>query len=265
MKRLSTFCALSLLLMSMVALSAPAFAQSASGATNFAMVGITSTQTLRENMVAFTNAPCAGTLGFFNAAGNAVGPTKTINLSAGQSASLDLKGTLVAAKGQRTEILSVFTVAPGFTSGPCRASVEVFVGRSGPTAIAMDGVSGYPPDPVFGMAGLTNAYSSRLNLVAYTHGPCTGEMSFEDASGNVLAGPVAVNLNPGQATFLDLNGAWFVAAGQRAEVHAVVSSVTGAPTNCVGSVEVYSNTNAQTKSYYTGGPCDPSSNSCLTH
>jgi hypothetical protein len=53
------------------------------------------------------------------------------------------------------------------------------------------------------MAGLTNAHTSRLNLVAYTHGPCTGEMSFEDASGNVLAGPVVVNLNPGQATLLN--------------------------------------------------------------
>jgi hypothetical protein len=264
MKRLPTFCAL--LLMSMVAVSATGFAQTApAGATNFAMVGITSTQTLRENMVAYTHSPCAGTLGFFNAAGNAVGPTKAINLSAGQSASLDLKGKLVAASGQRTDILAVFTVAPGFTSSPCRASLEVFGGSAGATAIGIDGVSGYPPDPVFGMAGLTNAYTSRLNLVAFTHGPCTGEMSFEDASGNVLAGPVAVSLNPGQGTFLDLNGASFIASGQRAEVHAVVSSVTGGPTNCVGSVEVYSNTNLQTKSYYTGSPCDPSSSSCLTH
>jgi hypothetical protein len=264
MKRLPTFCAL--LLMNMVAVSATGFAQTApAGATNFAMVGLTNTQTLRENMVAFTNAPCAGTLGFFNAAGMAVGPTKTINLSAGQSASLDLKGKLVAASGQRTDILAVFTVAPGYTSGPCRASAEVFGGSAGATAIAIDGVSGYPPDPVFGMAGLTNAYTSRLNLVAFTHSPCAGEMSFEDASGNVLAGPVAVTLNPGQAAFLDLNGASFIPSGKRAEVHAVVSSVTGGQTNCVGSVEVFNNTNLQTKSYYTGGTCDPSSNSCLTH
>lgn len=105
----------------------------------FALLGVTSTQTVRLNVVAYPPTPCDGTLSFLNTNGSIVGSTLNFQLEPGQAASLDLPGsTLIAVAGQRVEVNPV--VSAGSGSG-CVASVEVFANNSEVQAAF------YPPTP----------------------------------------------------------------------------------------------------------------------
>ena len=69
-----------------------------------------------------------------------------------------------------------------------------------------------------------------------------------------------VNLNPGEATHLDLPGGG--ALGQRAKVRPVVTVTEGAA--CIASAEVYNNETKATRAvYYPPTPCSQSSLSCV--
>jgi hypothetical protein len=72
-----------------------------------------------------------------------------------------------------------------------------------------------------------------------------------------------VDLQPGQATFLDLPGSTVVSGlGQRAEVQPVFTP-SFPPDPCVVSAEVYVNGLGTTAAYFPPGPCSPSSASCV--
>lgn len=94
-------------------------------------------QSMRINVAAVTSEPCVATLGFTNKSGKAVGPGKSVNLTAGKGKSLDLDSTVLGlTTGQTTEVQPVITVkapAPGEPESICQASVEVYDHASGQT------------------------------------------------------------------------------------------------------------------------------------
>jgi hypothetical protein len=96
----------------------------------FTPQGLAGAQIMR--LTAFSTAPnpCAATLSFEDANGNPLGTTKLVNLTGGQSASLDLAASAAAVKiGQRIEVQPMVTLSPMASGGPqsvCPASVEAF-------------------------------------------------------------------------------------------------------------------------------------------
>src|SRR5580704_4610620 len=70
--------------------------------TNFPMIGLVRGQTLQINIVAYPPVPCFALLGFRDVNGNPLGATTSVELQAGQSASLTLNGnSLSSVAGQR--------------------------------------------------------------------------------------------------------------------------------------------------------------------
>jgi hypothetical protein len=95
----------------------------------------------------------------------------------------------------------------------------------GITSMLVPGAVGYRSNPEQGMLGATLLETLRLNEVAYPPGPCVGRISFPSSSGLLVGNArMSVNLNPGQAAFLDSPGSALVTMlGQRAEVQPVVT------------------------------------------
>jgi hypothetical protein len=107
--------------------------------SDFGMVGVTSVQTVRLNVVAFPPNPCIGQLSFVNSKGVQVGTALNVQLAVGQASFLDLPGTDVVTKtGQRAMVHPIVTVSNGAT---CIASTEVYSNSLGTTAAY------YPPNP----------------------------------------------------------------------------------------------------------------------
>jgi hypothetical protein len=238
-------------------------------ATNFPMIGITRGQTLQLNVVAFPVDPCFAHLGFQNSSGNPVGPTTSLTLQPGQSASLTLNGdSLTDLAGKRVEVLPTVVLNPSPSPDSCQASAEVFDNVFGITSVLVPGAFGYPANPDLGMLGVTVLQTVRLNVVAYPIDPCIGQISFLNSNGELVGNSLMnVSLNPGQATFLDLPGSTLVTKlGQRAEVQPVMTpnSASAAPNACVVSAEVYVNGLGTTASFYPVDPCGPSSISCTS-
>jgi len=124
------------------------------GETNFGMIGITNVQILLINLNADSTGICAAKLGFQNSEGAAVGPTSNVTLAAGQSTSLELKGTvLTKVPKQRVEVLPVVTPSTNYPPVPCHASVEIIEGT--PAATIAEAAVSYPPQPIFGAVGIT--------------------------------------------------------------------------------------------------------------
>jgi len=234
----------------------------APGPTSFPMVGITGAQTLQLNLVAFPPTPCSPvTLGFQNRNGVAVGPSETTpTLQPGQSVSLALNLSSFIGADQRVELLPTVAGMDGAATGAsCVASVEVIDNANGVTMVLAPGAVGYPPNPAFGMLGVTSNQTVRLNVVAYPPTPCLGTISWGDMNGTPIGTSLQVSLSPGQATHLDLPGGG--ALGQRADVRPVVTVTGGA---CIASAEVYNNETKATRAvYYPPTPCAPSSTSCV--
>jgi hypothetical protein len=231
-----------------------------SGPTNFPMVGITGSQTLQLNLVAYPPTPCLTVqLGFQNRDGVAVGPSQTVSLQPGQSMPLAFNGNSLVGADERVELLPTVVGFDGAATGAsCVASVEVINHAGGVTTVVVPGAAGFPPAPVFGMLGVTSVQTGRLNVVAFPPVPCIGTISWVDMNGTTIGTSMQVGLSLGQATHLDLPGGG--ALGQRAEVRPVVTVTGGA---CVASAEVYNNITKQTRAaYYPPDPCSQTS-SCV--
>jgi len=237
-------------------LSAMSAAQSLTNYTNFPMIGLVRGQTLQINLVAFPPDPCIATLGFQNVDGSPVGTTTNVALQPGQSASLALNGnSLTSVPAQRVEVQPTVVVAAGVAS-QCSASAEIYDNVLGLSSVAVPGAAGWPPDPAFGMIGVTELQTVRLNVVAYPPDPCVGQLSFVNAQGVQVGNTLNVQLAPGQAVWLDLPGSTLVTKlGQRAEVQPVVTAPNG---GCVASAEVYINGLGATSVYIPPDPCSAS-------
>jgi hypothetical protein len=121
----------------------------------------------------------------------------------------------------------------------------------------------FPSNPELGKLGVTLLQTVRLNVVAIPPDPCVGQISFVDSSRNLVGNSLmTVNLNPGQATFLDLPGNTLVnKVGQRVEVQPVVTAFNspGVANACLASAEVYLNGLGTTTAYFPPDPCAASS------
>jgi hypothetical protein len=248
----------------------------AQGATNFAMVGITRGQTLQLNLVAwppspiYPPTPCMAELRFQGSNGETLGTTKTVTLATGESASLTLNGDSFVKARERVEVLPIVVPEGTYPPNPCFASVEVIDHVLAITTVGVPGAVTWPPQPVFGMLGVTSFQTVRLNVVAwppdpiYPPDPCIAQLSFSDKDGTPVGNTLDVKLSSGEATFLDLPGSalfppvpFFDGFGQHVEVHPIVTLAVGAPTNCLASVEVYYNFNKQTTVYWPPVPFAP--------
>jgi hypothetical protein len=231
-------------------------AQSLPNYTNFPMIGLVRGQTLQINIVAYPPDPCFAALGFQDVNGNSVGTTTNVVLQAGQTASLTLNGnTLTGVLGQRVEVQPTVAVAAGVAS-QCGASAEVFDNLLGISSAAVPGAAGWAPNSVFGMIGVTELQTVRLNVVAYPPVPCVGQLSFVNSQGAQVGNTLNVQLAPGQASSLDLLGSTLVTKlGQRAEVQPVLTAPNG---GCVASAEVWVNGLGATSVYFPPEPCSAS-------
>src|ERR1035438_1687301 len=220
---------LSLIYLSAIAaVSAPAlYSQVQQGsAVQFGMIGLAGSQTLRLSIIAYPpdpirgTPPCIAQLGFANSSGDPVGPTKTVNLGAGQGDFLDYPPNPLRG---RVEVLPVVLPAPGGGTPACLANAEIVDRFSGFSLVLAPGVIAYPPQPIFPLQGVAWGQVLRLNIVAWPPDPvavCMAQLSFVDKSGNPAGpAPKVVNLSQGHADFLDVAGASLVAQpGQRAEL-----------------------------------------------
>lgn len=237
------------------------WAQSLSNTTNFPMIGIVRGQSLQLNIVAFPPDPCFAQLGFQDSAGNPVGSTLNVTLQGGQSAALALNGnTLTSIIGQRIEVLPTITLTAG-VANQCNASAEVFDNLLEISSVVVPGALNVATPVEFGMLGVTELQTARLNVVAYPTEPCIGQLSFVNAQGAQVGNTLNVQLAPGQATFLDLPGTTLVTKlGQRAEVQPMLTVNNG---SCAASTEVYLNGLGTTSVYYPPDPCSAASTSCV--
>jgi hypothetical protein len=207
--------------------------------------------------------PVEANLGFVDLNGNPIGPTAQVSLSPGQTQSLEFNAdTLVQQLGQRVEVRPVVTqTATNPSSSLLQASVEVFDLLTGfgtllspaPATESLSALPGFVPQ------GLAGGQTMRLNVVAFPPGPCNVELSFADKNGAPLGGSMAVNLNPGTATSLDLNAdSLGLRLGQHIEVQPIVSSAPSASvpiaSTCQGSVEVFDHLTGRTWTYQTQQP-----------
>ncbi len=236
--------------------SAMSAAQSLPNYTNFPMIGLVRGQTLQINIVAYPPVPCFANLGFQDVDGAPVGTTTYVALQPGQSASLALNGnSLTNVPGQRVEVQPTVTVAAGVVS-QCSASAEIYDNVLGLSSVAVPGAAGWTLNPVFGMIGVTELQTVRLNVVAYPPDPCVGQLSFVNSQSAQVGNTLNVQLAPGQAASLDLPGSTLVTKlGQRAEVQPVVTAPNG---GCVASAEVWINVLGATSVYFPPDPCSAS-------
>jgi hypothetical protein len=128
-----------------------------------------------------------------------------------------------------------------------------------------------PDPPRFGMVGIAEGQTARLNLVnlltpgaaTVPPGPCRAELQFLDGDGNVVVSRL-VRLEAGHAAFLDfaptfsppINNVGDVAAPLRAEIRANVElGVAGIPPGpCRATLEIFDNVTARTSVFVASGP-----------
>jgi hypothetical protein len=252
-----------------LAWSAPAvYSQVLPGsAVQFGMIGVVQSQTLRLSIIAWPPNPvfppnpfCIAQLGFADGSGAAVGPTKTVDLAAGQGDWLDLRGgTLALPFGGRAEVRPVVTLlqSPAGGASTCLANAEILDSFSSFSLVLAPGATAYPPQPIFPLQGVAWGQVLRLNVVAYPPDPvCIAQLSFVDRMGNAAGpAPKTVNLSTGQADFLDVAGTSLVGRfGQRAELRPVVTMVPGAaaPSSCAATAEVYDQFSGRTWAWGDG-------------
>jgi hypothetical protein len=238
-------------------------------AITFPLIGLAGGQTLQLHLLSTPpNPPCPNafmaTLGFQDMFGNAVGPTQTVTLSQGGSATLSLNAnSLIKNFGQRVEVLP--TVVPvGETTCPSIASAEVIDNLTRITSVFVTQHIPSPTYPGYGLMGATPLEVMRLKVVAPFPGttPCQAQLSFTDSQGNQLGKPLYVDLAPGTGTFLDFSPPEQLGLTQRALIHPILTQPYKTQTSWIASVESYSKLTGATIESYPPNPCFPSSSVC---
>lgn len=245
-----------LLIQLVMSAAAPLLAQ-----PSFGMIGIGYNQTLRLNIIAYPSIPCMAQLNFVNAAGVQVGPSTTVNLSAGQGAlPLDLNSSLFGLQsGQRIQVRPVVNViSTGGTASQCLATAEIVDNATANSLVEYAAGAGIPPGvtPAYGLHGvsLSPGQVMRLNTVAFPTGPCHAQLTFQVSGGYVGPIPnVMVSLSPGQASSIDFNPNFDtlpVFPGQRISVLPIVVPQDTVST-CTPTAEVIAPTTANTQTSTT--------------
>jgi hypothetical protein len=154
---------------------------------------------------------------------------------------------------------TVAVAAAAGVASQCNASAEVFDNLLGINSVVVPGAIGFAANPLFGLIGVTELQTVRVNVLAFPPDPCVGELSFLNSQGAPAGSALELQLAPGQAASLDLpENALVTKIGQRAEVLPVVIAPNG---GCLASTEVYFNGLGTTSVYYPPSPCSPWSTS----
>jgi hypothetical protein len=151
------------------------------------------------------------------------------------------------------------------------AALVVFLGI-GALSRSATAFNPQPDPPGFGMVGIADGETARLNLVnlgipttTELPPPCRAHLKFFDGDGNLLASRL-VDLKPGEAAFLDFVPSFgppvdgTAAAPLRAEIRGAVRPVDNlfAPP-CKATVEIFDNASGRTSILYAppcrGGQC----------
>ena len=127
----------------------------------------------------------------------------------------------------------------------------------------------------FGMTGIVQGQTIRLNVVNFPPGPCRGqippdpcrvEMEFHDSQGNIItprdsdfAFDTTVSLAAGKSTFLDLNGD-LISTGNRVGIIPCIKVMCGSNdpsvvNNVVSTAEVFDNSTGRTSHVIPPDPC----------
>jgi hypothetical protein len=148
------------------------------------------------------------------------------------------------------------------------ASVAVLIG-AGLLSRSATAFNPQPDPPRFGMVGIADSQTARLNLVnlgipapdGFPPDPCRAHLKFFDGEGNLLASR-RVDLKPGQAAFLDFAASFNPpvndtdAGPLRAEIRAALVPIDGAyPPPCKATVEIFDNATGRSSILYPPDPC----------
>lgn len=150
-------------------------------------------------------------------------------------------------KRRNTFFLLAVLAAAGFFFNTTRAGAMA-------STMASTMIDSFSPN--FGMFGITQGQTARLNVVNLETGefvPCIRvELSFIDGDGNTLLQKV-YDVDRGKSAFLDLNGNQFVGRGGRTQIRAQVRFVGTPDTrddpffrNCLPTLEVIDNVTGRT-------------------
>ncbi len=115
------------------------------------------------------------------------------------------------------------------------------------------GGSALAADPEFGMIGLANGQTLRLNVIAFPPDPCVAQIGFLTRNGaQTQPDPgKTVDLAPGMSDFVDLDSASLnITLGQRIELQPIVrllaSTVPDTVSACTATVELFTTKSADT-------------------
>lgn len=220
----------------------------------FPMVGIANGETLELNAVS-SDPSCQVLLTIYDSNGT---PVMVGTGTAGIGSGKVRHSPFQARQELRAKV--ILTPPAGSTlSCVGHASVEVYGDVLEPTSVIVPGLQPPPiPDQInpgpsqFGPVSFGYLQTVRLNVVAYPPSPCIGSLGFSDLRGNllgVLGALTAVNLAPGQGTFIDLPGPSIMPTlGLQSVVFATFKpSEAAAPGTCLLSVEVYDELTQRTR------------------
>ena len=127
--------------------------------------------------------PVEVNLGFVDLNGNSVGPSSTVTLVAGETASLDLRvDSVVQRPGERVEVRPVVEIAgvgaPVGAAAQAPPAVElplvseVYDRLTGYGTVLVPAKSAYPTTPVFAFQGLAGGQTMRLVVSAFPPASC---------------------------------------------------------------------------------------------
>jgi len=201
-----------------------------------------------------------------------VTPT-TITFNPGQIVSVDFPANAFLKPGQRVEVVPVITPLPNPNSAPPTGSVQVALEiRDALLGIGtvFTSVPTYPPGPSapsLTSQDLAGGQTMRLIVQAYPPDLCLATLSFADSNSNPLGASQAVNLQPGTATFLDLNAdSLGLRVGQTINVQPIVTvtppiGAAAVPPGsaCQATVEVFDHLTLRTETYQTAAVQTPAS------
>ena len=223
-------------------------------------IGVGLYETVRLSVTGAAGSSCPVTLSFADSNGNPVSASVTKDPGPTSTSFLELNGnTLVTRFGQRVQVQALVTPTVG-TVGICQPSVEVYEQFFGTTMAMADpapiSFGEKDPGPIsFGALGIVQGQTARLNAVAFPPDPCTVQLQFLDANGNVLTSGQILQLNPGQATSLDYGTA------NPGPIQTVVLPVMtasnpsgGSTSGCLSTAEVFDNATGFSRVLKDPGP-----------
>ncbi|MBV9267252.1 MAG: hypothetical protein JO061_13865 [Acidobacteriaceae bacterium] len=156
---------------------------------------------------------------FKDLTGAQVGPVQRVRIVPGQVQSVQFEPGTRAAGSPHPDVIPVVTVdADGLPAPPIQVSAEVSSCALGAAAEGDDYCQSYPHHPhlvwnslqlpavQLGPQSISARQNMRLIAQAAGGNPCIATLSFGNAAGAPVGPTASVNLEPGQAQALDLDG-----------------------------------------------------------